>query len=242
MDKVQEKFFDEWAKEYFLNKVPQYQKMVDHMFDQTADILKKGKEKELTIMDLGTGTGILAMYADSLFSVKKMVAVDVSQEMLDVVKRRWEDAGKNLRKLATMKANFEELSIEQKSYDMIMASFSLHHIKHEDKGAMIKKIADGLKPGGIFLLGETMFESQSHPLKIMSVYVRKAVNGLLRVGFAQFMREVDFCKKIINKEGEYMATKEMWESCIQEVGLTILESKFTAPWLTYGFVIARKNE
>lgn len=238
MDYVQEKFFDEWAKEYFLNKVPQYQKMVEEMFARTAAVVHENNVKR--VMDLGTGTGILAMFADEVFSSPDIVAVDVSQEMLQAVEKRWKDAGKPSEKLTTVKANFEELEIEQESYDVIMASFSLHHIVHEEKGQMVKKIANGIKKGGLFVLGETMFESQAHPLSIMSIYARKALNGLVNVGISQFWREVDFCQKIIKKQGEYMATKQMWENFIKDAGLTVLESKFTAPWLTYGYIIARK--
>lgn len=238
MDYVQEKFFDEWAKEYFLNKVPQYQKMVEEMFARTSEIVQ-GKEIK-RVMDLGTGTGILAMFADEVFKSPHVVAVDVSQEMLQAVEKRWVDAGKTSEKLTTVKANFEELEIEPESFDVIMASFSLHHIVHEEKGRMIKKIANGVKKGGLFVLGETMFESQAHPLAIMSIYARKALNGLVNVGVSQFWREVDFCQKIIKKQGEYMATKRMWEDLIKQAGLTIIESKYTAPWLTYGFIIAKK--
>ncbi len=240
MKNTQVEFFNKWAQKYLLNRVPQYKFLLDSMYGAVSQYVKPGDVKNLA--DLGTGTGICAILSYKNFeNLEKITAVDVSNEMLNGLVSRWDEYKFDKNKLEVVLSDFEDLKLEKNKYDFVVASFSLHHVPHERKQKMLEEINKIMSKGGILLVGETMFESQGNPLSIAFVYAKKALNGLRFVGVSQFFREVDFYFKIIKKQGEYMATKDMWVDKLQKSGFEVLESKFTSPKLTYGYIIARKK-
>jgi len=238
MKTKQIEFFNEWAKKYLLNNVPQYIRLVNDIHTDT----KKIKPRNVfTYADLGTGTGVMALMAQDYYSASKSVYVyDVSKAMLKIVKKRWEENKFDNKKLHAINADFENIKLPINKFDVVYASFSLHHVPHERKSAIIAKIYQSLKQNGLFVLGETMFESQGSVIDIAWIYIKKALNGLMNVGLSQCFKEIGFFFQIIRHDGEYMATKEMWEKKIFENGFKILISKFSNKYLTYGYIISKK--
>lgn len=213
---------------------------MDDMFSAADRYVEPGSVKK--IADLGTGTGICSFISYSRYpEATKVTALDISGEMLNELKRSWDEAGMDSSVLETVESDFEDLKLPQSEFDYVVASFSLHHVPHEKKQGMLNSVNKIMKPGALLVIGETMFESQGSKLAIARIYKRKALNGLKNVGFSQFLREVDFYFKIIRKQGEYMATKEMWEEKLKNADFEVLEAKFSDPYLTYGYLIAKKK-
>ena len=241
MKKKQIEFFDNWSKKYLLNKVPQYLELVEQYFEAIQNHCSFSTIKDAT--DLGTGTGILALTGAQKFqNLKRMTAVDVSRSMLDIVEQNWIQNGLPPNRLKTLELDFQSLNFDTNSMDIIMASFSMHHIPHKNKQKVMNRLFECIKPGGCLALGETMFDSRSSKFSIAKIYINKAWNGLRNIGWAQCWREIDFYFKIINQEGEFMISKPQWEEIIQNAGFKIAESKFTNENLTYGYIIAKKPQ
>jgi len=102
------------------------------------------------ILDIGTGAGHTA-YAFAPF-VEHVVAVDITQAMLDIVER--ESAAKGFSNISTCLAPAERLPFESGSQDGIVCRLCAHHF--DSVAAFMGEVNRVLKPGGYFLLVDTI--------------------------------------------------------------------------------------
>jgi tRNA (cmo5U34)-methyltransferase len=98
------------------------------------------------ILDLGAGTGLLTSYLFDRYPEAQFTLIDLSEEMLNVAKRRFSHTS-NFRYVVDdyLKNDFEYL------FDMVVSSLSIHHLEHKDKNFLYTKIYEHLNPGGVFI-------------------------------------------------------------------------------------------
>jgi 2-polyprenyl-3-methyl-5-hydroxy-6-metoxy-1,4-benzoquinol methylase len=116
----------------------------------------------MLVMDFGAGTGLItAQIADK---VKNVIAVDVSQAMLDKLLAKDELHG-------NVQARCQNI-MEQplgKRFDLIVSAMAMHHVKDTDK--MVARFAEHLKPGGRIALADLDEEDGTfHPADVQGVY------------------------------------------------------------------------
>ncbi|MFF2885691.1 class I SAM-dependent methyltransferase [Paenibacillus sp. NPDC057967] len=98
------------------------------------------------ILDLGAGTGRLSAMMLEKYPGAHVTMVDFSEDMLEKAKARF--AGHpNLEYIAADYLTYEF----ERSYCAIVSSLSIHHLTHEDKQVLFRKIHSMLKPGGVFV-------------------------------------------------------------------------------------------
>lgn len=102
------------------------------------------------ILDIGTGAGHTA-YAFAPF-VEQVTAVDITQQMLDIVAR--ESATKGFQNIDTCLASAEELPFETGSMDGVVCRLCAHHF--DSVGNFMREVNRVLKPGGFFVLIDTI--------------------------------------------------------------------------------------
>jgi ubiquinone/menaquinone biosynthesis C-methylase UbiE len=135
-----EAFFDEQAESW--------DDLREQLLDQAAGLraLVPLIPGGLTVADIGTGTGgmlpLLAEFAE------KIVAVDISQEMLRRAKARAKSLG--LDNVEFIKADLRDLPLEDASVDAAFATLVLHHAAHP--GAAVKEMARVLRPGRVLVV------------------------------------------------------------------------------------------
>jgi ArsR family transcriptional regulator len=135
-----EAFFDEQAESW--------DALREQLLDQAAGLraLVPLIPSGLTVADIGTGTGgmlpLLSEFAE------KIVAVDISQEMLRRAKARARAMG--LENVDFLKADLRDLPLEDASVDAAFATLVLHHAPHP--GAAVKEIARILRPGRVLVV------------------------------------------------------------------------------------------
>jgi ubiquinone/menaquinone biosynthesis C-methylase UbiE len=135
-----EAFFDEQAESW--------DALREQLLDQAAGLraLVPLIPSGLTVADIGTGTGgmlpLLSEFAE------KIVAVDISQEMLRRAKARARARG--LENVDFLKADLRDLPLEDASVDAAFATLVLHHAPHP--GAAVKEIARILRPGRVLVV------------------------------------------------------------------------------------------
>ena len=144
IDKVSERFnqvsekYDEQRKSF----VPCY----DDYYGTSIDFLSKLNKNFNYILDLGAGTGLLTKYLVDFFPDAKYTLVDVSEQMLDISRKRF-----------TGKDNFEYLvydyskKIPQGKYDLIASALSIHHLEDKDKSFLYSNIHRHLNGNGYFI-------------------------------------------------------------------------------------------
>lgn len=112
-----------------------------------------------SLLEIGTGTGALARAAAR--EVGHVLAVDVSDAMLRYAKT--EAAKSGLTNIRFENAGF--LSFDNsRPFDAIVSSLALHHINDVWKAEALSRVARALRPGGIFLLVDVIFDCQGGEL------------------------------------------------------------------------------
>jgi len=133
-------------------------------------------DNTMTVMDFGAGTGLItSQIADR---VKKVVAVDVSQAMLDKLMSKEELHGK----VESLCRNILEIPLPDR-FDLIVSAMAMHHV--DDTNRLIACFAEHLKPDGKIALADLDQEDGSfHPADIEGVYhngfSREALQSMLR--------------------------------------------------------------
>ena len=107
------------------------------------------------ILDIGAGTGLLSALMIQKFPDALLTLVDLSESMLSIAKERFTDRD-NVRYIT---GDYSSVDFAGR-YDLICSALSIHHLEHEEKHRLYKKIFDSLNPGGMFVnadqvLGET---------------------------------------------------------------------------------------
>lgn len=123
--------------------IPSYDRMLDLVVERIGAVSPR------LVLDLGAGTGALA---ERLLAQVPDVTVelwDVDPAMLEVAGGRVARFGARARPV--LRSYDETLP----PCDGVMASLSLHHVPTlEAKGALFRRIADALRPGGCFANGD----------------------------------------------------------------------------------------
>lgn len=109
----------------------------------------------INIVDLGTGTGSLAVRVRNRFPSGRMLCVDMTEEMLRMAKERFEgDEG-----VEFLKKDFYHLELPE-GQDAVVSSLALHHlITDDDKKRFYRKICECLRPGGVFINADAVLSS-----------------------------------------------------------------------------------
>lgn len=105
-------------------------------------------ERGATIVDLGTGPGLLSIELGKLLPQAKIIGVDLSSEMLKIARKNAHEAG--VSNYETRLGRAEEMPIESSSVDLVVTQSSLHEWENPRMG--FSEIFRVLKPGGGLIL------------------------------------------------------------------------------------------
>ncbi len=132
--------------------------MYGEIIRRQAQLLERCCRPGARIVDLGCSTGNLAMaLCDRMpAGTFEMVAVDSSQPMLDIFKKRL-DAMNRSGDIATRCHDIRQVTIERT--DAVVVNFTLQFIPPLDRGLLLQRIYDALEPGGILLFSEKIIHS-----------------------------------------------------------------------------------
>jgi SAM-dependent methyltransferase len=99
-----------------------------------------------TILDVGTGTGALALAALERWPGASAIGIDASRGMLEVARREARAAGHDAR-LRLEAADAGQLPVGDGSVDVAVTSFVIQLVP--SRAAMLREIRRALRPGGI---------------------------------------------------------------------------------------------
>jgi ubiquinone/menaquinone biosynthesis C-methylase UbiE len=101
-----------------------------------------------TIVDLGTGPGILSIELHKLLPQAKIIGVDLSSDMLEIARKNADEAG--MSNYETRLGRAEEIPVESNSVNLVVTQSSFHEWEDPQKG--LSEIFRILKPGGSLIL------------------------------------------------------------------------------------------
>jgi SAM-dependent methyltransferase len=103
------------------------------------------------ILELGSGTGAGALALAQRFAGAEVIAVDLSEPLLDRLRNKARDRGVADR-IRTVQADLDAAWPAIDTVDLVWASNSLHHMA--DPGRALTEVLAALRPGGLLALAE----------------------------------------------------------------------------------------
>ena len=148
------------TKEFFDEIAPEWEEISKNYYDESIKnklINLQILNKNMTVIDLGSGDGYISRAVAR--SVKKVIAVDISKEMLKQLKKKARDNG--LKNIESLESDGQDVPVSDSSVDVICANMYLHHI--EEPEIAIKEMRRIVKPGGTVFISDFI----EHSDKIM---------------------------------------------------------------------------
>jgi SAM-dependent methyltransferase len=142
--------FDEKAEAYDDDETPEYRACAGLVVELAA------AEADDTVLDLGTGTGAIALQVAS--EAGRVIGRDISDGMLD--RAREKAAERDIENVSFGTGRFREPNVDE-PVDVVTTNFAMHHLSDAEKREAIAVIAD-LDPDR-FVLGDVMFFGEPDP-------------------------------------------------------------------------------
>ncbi|MCC7382190.1 MAG: methyltransferase domain-containing protein [Deltaproteobacteria bacterium] len=100
------------------------------------------------VVDVGCGTGALAIALKAKVGHGEVYGIDASPEMIEVAKRKAAKVGSGVEFRVAL---IEALPFADDSFDLVTSSLMLHHLPEGLKPKALREVRRVLKPGGRFL-------------------------------------------------------------------------------------------
>jgi tRNA (cmo5U34)-methyltransferase len=122
----------------------------DEFYGALLESVPIAEEREIKVLDLGAGTGLLSAMVAGKFPRSRVTLVDLSVEMLRVARRRLA-GGPGRFEFRTMDYARKPLPRRAGGYDLVVSALSIHHLTHGDKKELFGKVRRSLAVGGYFV-------------------------------------------------------------------------------------------
>ncbi len=151
--------FNNFSKNYtndMIGCVPHYLSLISSFTEHFPDNFNPK-----SILDLGSGNGNITAQLIPYFPNATFTLVDASAEMINLCCSQFKDYD-----FIYDNKYFKDFLFKEKSYDLIVAGFSLHHCDENEKQSIFKNINTSLKKGGIFSYSDLMISKTNpdHPM------------------------------------------------------------------------------
>lgn len=118
------------------------------------------------VLDVGCGTGTVALAVASRVGAGRVVGIDASPEMIDLATAKAKKAGAGVEFRA---AAIESLPFADDSFDLVTSSLMLHHLPADLKRDGLAEVRRVLKLGGRFVVADFATESHSPLGHLLSI-------------------------------------------------------------------------
>ena len=118
-------------------------------------------EADDVVADIGAGTGYFSFRMAARVPDGKVYAVDIQQEMLDIITERMANNG--TQNVETIRGAVESTNLPENTIDLALFVDVYHEFSHPYE--MMESVVTALKPGGKVILIEYRAEDPSVPIK-----------------------------------------------------------------------------
>jgi len=200
-------------------KFRNYEKEVMDMLDYLA----LNNTKDMTLIDLGCGTGATAIYAAKHF--KKIFAVDVSQVMITQAKRKVEEKG--ISNIEFVNSGFLSYEHEAEPADVILTKAAFHHLPDFWKQIALLRMNKMLKMGGALYIFDVVFHFE--PSDYLSK-ISQWVSGFEEKAGKEFKAEVE-----THIRDEFSTFSWIIEGMLAKAGFKVVKSRNADGFITEYF-------
>ncbi|MBU2532406.1 MAG: class I SAM-dependent methyltransferase [Alphaproteobacteria bacterium] len=141
-----------------------YDVQVETLFYGSADAMRRAAfrpihdymsgrdQRKASLLDVACGTGRFLRDVRRLYPRITLAGLDLSPAYLEEAERHLGD----LRPVRWLRANAEAMPVETASQDVVTSIFLFHELPPEARRAVIGEVARVLKPGGIFVMIDSL--------------------------------------------------------------------------------------
>ena len=127
------------------------------------------------ILDLGAGTGSLAIMAKQRQPLCDVTGLDADPEILELARRKATEAQVDVRLDEGLST---ELPYGEGSFDRVMSTLFFHHLSSTDKRATLAEVGRVLRPGGELHIGD--YARAADPLQALLSWQIRIFDGFER--------------------------------------------------------------
>lgn len=156
--------FDDWAERY--DEVVASGSQIYVRYDEVLDIVVEIVDISPgnMVLDIGTGTGNLALRC--LARGAEVVGLDPSKRMLAKAREKVGDDPRAI--FHQVDEPFLHIPYPDATFDAVVSTYAFHHIPHRLKPDSVHEMIRVLKPGGVWALGDLVFESEEAEREALS--------------------------------------------------------------------------
>lgn len=163
--------FEQEAREFdelILRLIPRY----DEMLDALIAAIPFEPDRAIRVIDLGCGTGTLALRIRKQFPRSRITCLDFAENMLQLARTKL--AGE--KEIIFEQADFNTYLFND-TYDVAVSSLALHHLVSDDaKLGFYRRLATAIAPGGVFWTADAALGATPR------------INGMYMEKWKEFMR------------------------------------------------------
>jgi tRNA (cmo5U34)-methyltransferase len=120
----------------------------DAFYGAVIDVLGLVEGGLHRVLDLGAGTGLLSAEVLRAFPDVQVELLDGSAPMLDEARERLGDA------VAAVHVADMAAPLPEGSFDAVVSALAIHHLLDPEKRALVARLLERLRPGGVFVNAE----------------------------------------------------------------------------------------
>jgi len=157
-------------------------------------------ESEDTVVDLGTGTGLLIPYIFR-YQPKQVIAIDLSEKMLMKVEEKYK--AKFGERLILLQADIHNSNLPSQSVHVVICNGAYPHF--HDKELALAEINRILQPGGVLAINHFSSKDRINSIHAASSneYIQRDLLGDVEQEAAKVKRAGFIVKTTIDNESEY---------------------------------------
>ncbi len=141
-----------------------------------------------SVLDVGCGTGTLALVAKRQVGNGAVAGIDASPEMIQRARHK---AGRASLQLKFEVASADALPFPDGSFDVVLCTVTLHHLRRSMRSAAVAEMRRVLKPSGRVLLADFVFGKKRTVAGLLHHHIGMKPDELTQLAEAAGMRVID---------------------------------------------------
>jgi 2-polyprenyl-3-methyl-5-hydroxy-6-metoxy-1,4-benzoquinol methylase len=166
------------------------------------------------VLDLGCGNGQISIPLARQGA--DVLAIDVSPAMAN--RLRADARRRGLSSLSVVALAIEELDLPPASFDLIVSSYALHHLRDTDKARLVTAAHGWLRPGGQLAIADMMF-GRGGSARDRAI-IRGKVSVLARKGPGGWWRIIKNAGRYLMRVQERPISITAWTTLFENAGFT----------------------
>jgi tRNA (cmo5U34)-methyltransferase len=126
--------------------------MFTRFYEAVSSPIEKTDES-LHILDLGCGTGLEIGALFQRVPNASITGVDLSKNMLEQLRQRYVA---HMSQITLVTDSYLTMPLGTQAYDYVISTMAMHHVLHDAKRELYRKIHAALKPGGKYIEGDSV--------------------------------------------------------------------------------------